>query len=383
MDPTTVIIVLALNLISTGGLFHLIGRQMPPRGGLGEFAAGTIVFGSAYAMRLIAGTGLHAAVDVALDALMVLAALLFLGGLRQFVGRLALGARTLGGTLLAYVVVSLAVTQLYGQAGRHLLLNVTLGALYLVLALAARWASRREDAALVVPLRVLQALMTALGLLTVVRGVNIGLNGTDRIYHGLAAQIYYACASLAAVLLGPNLLWMVFVRLNRQLAQLAAHDSLTRLLNRNGLDDAMKHHFGSRSREPVTLLLVDIDHFKTVNDSHGHATGDAVLQTVARVLEHRVRAGDFVARTGGEEFVVGCIGAEPALATALGERLREAVAQSATPLPGGRGAAGCTISIGISHPFDRLEQWGTASVEADQALYRAKQSGRNRVVVAG
>ena len=218
--------------------------------------------------------------------------------------------------------------------------------------------------------------------MTFMRGSVILLQGTGALYRGPAAQIYYAYASLAAVLLGPTLLWMVFVRLNRQLAELASHDPLTRLLNRNGLDEVRRRYFGARGNAPLTLLQVDIDDFKRLNDSHGHSAGDAVLRTVAAVLGSGVRAGDFVARTGGEEFLVGCIGGDADTARALGERLRAAVAQARTPLPDNAGVLRCTVSVGISQTFHRLLDWKEAAREADRALYAAKEAGRNRVVVA-
>jgi len=382
MDPTTVILILALHLISTGGLFYLIGRQMPPRGGLGAFALGAIVFGCAYALRLRVGINADAPIGGLLDTAMILAALLFVGGLRQFVGRPVPTVRWLVALLAAYLVLHVAVVAAQGQVGRHVLLNATLGLVYLVLAVAAAIESRHDDAALRMPMRVLAGLMCGLGLMTFMRGSVILLQGTGALYRGAAAQIYYAYASLAAVLLGPTLLWMVFVRLNRQLAELASHDPLTRLLNRNGLDEVRRRYFGARGNAPLTLLQVDIDDFKRLNDSHGHSAGDAVLRTVAAVLGSGVRAGDFVARTGGEEFLVGCIGGDADTARALGERLRSAVAQARTPLPDNAGVLRCTVSVGISQTFHRLLDWKEAAREADRALYAAKEAGRNRVVVA-
>jgi diguanylate cyclase (GGDEF)-like protein len=382
VDPTTVILILALHLISTGGLFCLIGRHMPPRSGLGAFGLGAIVFGCAYAMRLYIGIAADAPLGMLLDAAMILAAFLFLGGLRQFVRRSAPTATWLAIAVAVYLLLRVGVVSAYGQVGRYLVLNETLGVTYLALAGAAALESRREVGALRLPLRLLVALMAGLGLLTVLRGVVIFEEGTAAMYAGASAQIFYIYSSFAAVLLGPILLWMVFVRLNGQLAELATHDALTRLLNRNGLDDVLRRHFGARDAAPLTLLQVDIDHFKRINDTHGHNAGDAVLRTVASALADNVRGGDFVARTGGEEFLVGCTGADAATAWALAERLREAAAMARTTLPGHPGELRCTISIGISRQFGRLGEWQTAARLADEALYVAKQSGRDRVEVA-
>ncbi|MFO1220864.1 MAG: GGDEF domain-containing protein [Burkholderiaceae bacterium] len=382
MHPPTVIVVLALHLVSLGGLMYLIGRRMPPRSGLPAFAAGAIVFGCAYALRLVTGLTATTSVGVVVDTLMVLATLLFIGGLRQFVGRDAWRLRSLLAAMAGFVLLHLLMVGRFGALGRHVVLNVGLGALYALLAVSAARESGREEEALRVPLRVLAAVMGLLALLTLARAGIVAQQGVDALFNGTAAQVYYAYASLAAVLLGPNLLWMVFARLNGQLADLASRDALTRVLNRNGLDGALRQHFGSRGHEPMTLLQVDIDHFKRINDDHGHAAGDAVLRAVAHALDARVRAGDFVARTGGEEFLVGFVGGSREPALAFGERLRSSVAALATPAPDGRAALRCTVSIGVSQPFAVLADWEHAARQADHALYAAKQAGRDRVVAA-
>jgi diguanylate cyclase (GGDEF)-like protein len=200
-------------------------------------------------------------------------------------------------------------------------------------------------------------------------------------YTGLAAQVYYGYASLAVVLLGLNLLWMVFVRLNGQLQELASRDALTRVLNRNGLDDALARHFAARDAAPVTLLELDVDHFKRINDEFGHATGDQVLSALADTLVKHVRGNDFVARMGGEEFLVGCVGGDRDVALGLGERLRAGVAAVQVPVRAGAAAVSCTVSIGVSRSFGSLAGREAAAREADEALYAAKAGGRNRVVV--
>jgi diguanylate cyclase (GGDEF)-like protein len=380
MDPTTVIIILAIHLTCSGGLYYLIGRRMPPRSGLGLWSAGGIVFGVAYLGRLAAGLqGTHALAQV-LDLAMVLAALFFIGGLRQFVGQTPLPWRVLSAFLAFYLVAQLLAVDTWGLQGRHVLLNLTLGLIYAGLATSAGVAARRAGDALRLPLVVLTVLMGGLALLTVLRGIGIGIEGTGTMYRGLSAQIYYGYASLAAVLLGLNLLWMVFVRLNTQLADLAARDALTRVLNRNGLDDVLARHFAARDALPVTLLQVDVDHFKQINDGHGHATGDAVLRAVAGLLTARMRGSDFVARVGGEEFLVGCVGGDAALAVGLAERLRAGVSELVVPSAEGHAPVRCTVSVGVSRRFAALVEWQQAWREADRALYAAKSAGRDRVV---
>jgi diguanylate cyclase (GGDEF)-like protein len=225
------------------------------------------------------------------------------------------------------------------------------------------------------------AMVGVLAALTLARSAIFALRGADNVYSGLFSQVYYAYASLAAVLLAMSMLWLVFERLAGQLATLATRDALTRVLNRSGLDDALARHFGRRQAPPVTLLSLDIDHFKRINDNHGHATGDAVLRDVADALRRNVRPGDLVARMGGEEFCVCCPDCPAADAGALAERLRLAVATLATPAGDAAAPIGCTISIGISRPCGTLADWQHTAAAADAALYAAKAGGRNRVVM--
>jgi diguanylate cyclase (GGDEF)-like protein len=154
-------------------------------------------------------------------------------------------------------------------------------------------------------------------------------------------------------------------------------DPLTGMLNRNAMitRTAEIEHQSTVSGEPVAVLLADLDRFKLVNDSHGHATGDAVLREVAYRFRRSLRAYDLAYRMGGEEFVVLLLGASPEGATRVAEELRAAV--GAEPVSGLR----VTVSIGVAAsehgtPF----VWDEVYARADGALYQAKTEGRNRVV---
>jgi diguanylate cyclase (GGDEF)-like protein len=157
----------------------------------------------------------------------------------------------------------------------------------------------------------------------------------------------------------------------------AATDALTGLPNRRWLDEALAVQLALAQREgrPYTVLMMDLDHFKQVNDTHGHAMGDAVLRAFGQRLQGQLRRSDLCARYGGEEFVVVLTGtpAEPALEVA--DRLRRAV--GATPLVPGVTA---TVSVGATchRPGDDV---AALLARADAALYEAKRAGRDRVVV--
>ena len=168
---------------------------------------------------------------------------------------------------------------------------------------------------------------------------------------------------------------------NARLHELATTDPLTQLLNRRALLERL-HHEMDRARRygtVVTLLLLDIDHFKKVNDTYGHLVGDDILREVAALLQHAARAVDVVARYGGEEFVVVLPETGSEGAVAFADRVRERVAQHAF---GGERHPDLriTVSIGVApFPGPRIESAEELFARADEALYRAKTDGRNRV----
>ncbi|MGY1739372.1 MULTISPECIES: histidine kinase N-terminal 7TM domain-containing diguanylate cyclase [unclassified Blastococcus] len=170
-------------------------------------------------------------------------------------------------------------------------------------------------------------------------------------------------------------------RLRAVLAEEAVRDPLTGLHNRRHLDRVLATDLaGATARRPVSVLLVDVDHFKAVNDRHGHATGDRVLQAVARVLAEAARADDTVARLGGEEFVVVLPGAGRGEAAERAESIRRRCA--ALPHEGPAGTPAVTVSVGVAEgPHDGADPAGLLA-RADEAVYAAKAAGRDRVVVA-
>ena len=191
--------------------------------------------------------------------------------------------------------------------------------------------------------------------------------------------MFYIYMSSLATVLPPSIVWLVLRRLTDDLRSMAARDPLTQLLNRRGLSEALQQHFNSRQATPAYLLLVDIDHFKRINDTYGHQTGDAVLCQVAEVLRATVRRGDLAGRIGGEEFVAICLNTDDAGAMHLAERLRVAMEQQAIQVAGTDQPLHCTATIGVSHRFTSPHAWEGAAREADAALYRGKAAGRNRV----
>lgn len=168
------------------------------------------------------------------------------------------------------------------------------------------------------------------------------------------------------------------------LCELSERDPLTGLPNRRAFLTRLMQELdrSSRSGESALLLMLDIDHFKTVNDRYGHLAGDAVIRAVAEALQEQIRPMDTVGRLGGEEFGVVFPNCGPASGAALAERLRRAVEGCTIPLPDGTAALRVTVSAGGAYS----PAWVRSSVEhwlerADRQLYEAKRQGRNRVLI--
>ena len=168
---------------------------------------------------------------------------------------------------------------------------------------------------------------------------------------------------------------------NRRLAALARSDELTALYNRRHFEDALTEEWARahRTRSPIALVMVDIDHFKSLNDTLGHVAGDRALRAVADVIKRCARRpGDVAARYGGEEFVVLLPGGRRERLHALAEEIREAVEALALPHPG-HALGRVTVSVGVAAVTAPDGPQATLVDAADRALYRAKAAGRNAV----
>lgn len=165
---------------------------------------------------------------------------------------------------------------------------------------------------------------------------------------------------------------------NKELEQLAVTDRLTGLYNRLYLDHALARELAlaQRAGEPFSLIMIDVDRFKAINDALGHLAGDNVLKAIADILSSRVRATDIAGRWGGEEFLLICPGTHAEGAREVAENLRRLVAESDCSAVGH-----CTASFGIAS-YREEDSVTTLVSRADGALYQAKENGRNRVEVA-
>lgn len=184
--------------------------------------------------------------------------------------------------------------------------------------------------------------------------------------------------SVMLLLVGGLLMFSEYLR--QRFEHLATHDDLTGVLNRRALATRIDqaHARWQTQRQPYALLLMDVDHFKRINDALGHQAGDRALARVAATLQQGLRASDTLGRYGGEEFMALVTGADAELALSLAEQLCQRLAQQADDDQ----APACTVSIGVAVVGAGDPQSDSVLARADAALYQAKAAGRNRVVPA-
>lgn len=193
--------------------------------------------------------------------------------------------------------------------------------------------------------------------------------------HPVNVVLLYLTPLMTSILASVGALLMYFQRTIAEKEHLATHDDLTRIFNRRAVDSAGRAALAA-SPGTVSVLMIDVDHFKEVNDTLGHEAGDTVLRAIARTLSLNCRHGDIIGRHGGEEFCIVCPATELAEAEILADRLLEAVAGMPRPEGVDRPLG---ISIGIAMATEACV-WDGLLRRADGALYSAKQTGRNRAV---
>lgn len=187
--------------------------------------------------------------------------------------------------------------------------------------------------------------------------------------------------SMAQMCMTFGLVLMLNYRLATDLQKLALSDALTGALNRRSLEqEAIRLSARcTRTGDTLAIMMIDVDHFKSINDRYGHQAGDEVLKCLAEVAQKTIRSDDYFARYGGEEFCILLPSTIEKEAWILADRLRQAYAAMAIEFDGE--VLRSTISIGVSDSIQSGVELTTLIAAADQAMYRAKQQGRNRVVM--
>mgnify|MGYP001114403998 FL=1 len=381
MMATLIVGMLCVHLLCFAVMFWLISARLQgDKLGMNAFAAGNALLGLAYVLQLLGGPPDWNAASVLNHTLTLSVPLVYVVGGLRFFGRAVPLLRPLLAWALAYTAAQALVQWLAGSVARYAMLSFVSALVFFAMTVAVVHAMRELAKDLRVEMALFALLIGGLGVLNAIKGVLVVRDGLQALDMGQRFQIgFYIYMSFLATVLAPSMIWLVLRRLTDALRDAAGRDPLTQLLNRRGLLAGLQGHFNSRTAAPARLLVLDIDHFKRINDAHGHQVGDRVLSRVAEVLRQTLRGGDLASRTGGEEFVVVCLDADEAGAMRLAERLRSAVEQLAVRVPGAPQPLRCTVTLGVSLAFDGVHGFDAALREADVALYRGKEAGRNRI----
>jgi diguanylate cyclase (GGDEF)-like protein len=372
IDPKTILLIASTLGIVMALVLHLLQRSYPPSiRGLGLWAKSMVM--GFVAGALFATTGLWPPLlSVTLPSLLVyLSPYVSYLGTQRFFGVSQKHWPWLLMILLA-VLTSAWFTYVDANFGRRLQLSSFV--MVTVCAAHARLMWQRGRHSL--------AGQIALGVLIVGAGIQVMRFVTTLIYP--AGQdvmnaspenvIYLSSFSFAIVLLSISQILLATDRLRDDLQHAATHDALTDALTRRYLNDALQRELSrcQRHNRKMSVLLLDIDHFKAINDKLGHQEGDRVLVDFVSQINGYLRSGDLLGRFGGEEFVVLLPETGEDVARIVAERIRAAV----------EAQGGATVSIGVTTKLPNADTVDALLSRADGAMYRAKAKGRNRVEVA-
>lgn len=381
MVASTLIGMLCLHLLCFSVMFLLIcsrldGKKM----GMDVFAVGNVMLALAYIMQLLEGGPTWSAMSLLNHTLTLTAPVMYVLGIARFFSVPLSVPRTLAVVVGGYTAAQLLVQWALGGGARHALLALSCAVLFLSMMLLALHSRRTFAKDLSTEMLVIAFMLLGIGGLNAAKFVIIWRGGLEALDLSSRFQtVFYLYMSFLGTVIPPTVIWLAMRRFSDELRALAVRDPLTQLLNRRGLMDGLNAHFRARNAGPAHLLIVDIDHFKSINDTHGHKVGDMVLSRVASILQSTTREGDLTCRLGGEEFVLIAPNTDAAGAVQLAERARAAVAASPFPSVSLHGEIRCTITVGVSAEFGSVQTLDAAMQQADAALYRGKAAGRNRV----
>jgi len=376
--PTMLLMTAAASLAMAGSLAAVRPER---REGIGLWALGLVLHAIAYVLYTLRGVVPDWASIVLANTLLGGTFALVLAAVHQFQGRALPWWRML--------VPVAAITVLYAlfidDYRMRIIVSGVLLPLQIGLALWSLWARPHRPA----QWRGAALFSAGLGLQVLLLGTRGVAAATyaipvEGLMRGSVSQSFTFMAAFVVVILASlGFILMTKDRADAESRALAALDPLTGAANRRVLISALDRDVARavRTREPVAVMMVDIDHFKHVNDRYGHPAGDKVLCNVVDVLRERVRAQDLVGRYGGEEFMVVLPDTDAAGAAQLARQLCQAVEAARCRVDGAQ--IGVTVSIGVAG--GRLEpgdNWDMLISAADRALYQAKKNGRNRVEAA-
>ncbi len=381
MVATILVGMLCAHLLCFSAMFLLISHRL--RGnkmGMHYFATGNLLLGLAYVLQLAEGGPAWSVMSVVNHTLALASPIAYWLGAMRFFGQQVPLWRPVVVFSLAYAGAQLLVQWSMGAVARYAMLAALSSTMFFVMAWTVVYGVRTFARDLRWEMIFFALLITGIGVLNAIKFVRLATGGLDMLRMDHSFQmVFYIYMSSLATLLPPAIIWLVLRRLTDELRGMAARDPLTGLLNRRGLSEALQRHFDNRMAAPAYLLLLDVDHFKRINDTHGHQAGDAVLCDVAGLLRGAVGRGDLTGRVGGEEFAAICLDSDGEGAMQVAERLRAGIESHSIEIPASGHRLRCTVTIGISAPFTGTHGLDDAMRQADAALYRGKAAGRNRI----
>lgn len=380
MDPASVFLIAIVLALLNGVVLGLAHRDMPPelRGATASWGLGTVLIAAGCLLLVVQGSRQIPLISISFNLAICLGLTAYWRSMRLFYGirdhwpSLLLPASLLVPGLLLYTLV-------WPDVRARVLFASLLDAWPIVGALVVTLRGHPGDRAL--SRRVLAVLFAFVALFLIVRGLGVWLllPDFDSVFSA-GRWINVATPLLASTLpvVGTTaFLQLCSERLRRQLEHAASTDALTGLWNRRTLVTAGKTSLGGPEGRDWAVLLIDIDHFKQVNDRHGHEVGDRALVAVSRLLAASCRDGELASRHGGEEFAL-LWRVDPGLVQRA-EALRERIAEARIPVRGGE--LRLTASIGLARSVGQPDSLDELLRHADAALYRAKREGRNQVQV--
>lgn len=372
---------LCAHLLCFAVMFLLISKRLQGKKmGMDFFAMGNLLLGLAYVLQLVEGGPAWSMMSVVNHTLTLAAPITYGLGVMRFFGFPAPLWRPLAAFVLAYSTAQALIQWSLGPVARYAMLSGMSALLFLVMTLAALYGVRTFAKHLYREMAFFALLISGICILNAIKFIRLLQGGLEVLHMDSSFQmVFYIYMSSLATVVPPFMIWLVFRRLTDDLSQMAARDPMTQLLNRRGLSEALEQHFNLHNVAPAYLLLLDVDHFKRINDTYGHQAGDTVLRHVADVLRTTVRRGDLTGRIGGEEFVAVCLDSDDVGVVQLAERLRAAVEEQAIHVSGHDKPLHCTVTIGVSPRFANGHALEKALRAADVALYQGKAAGRNRI----
>lgn len=379
MDPRTALVMATLLMLLNGGVLGLLHRSLTPdvQPSARDWRIGTLLAAGGTLLLAMQDQFPAAFILPVANGIMFSGLALYWRAIRRFCGqpdRLWV--------FVPAVVATLGIFTFVALYENYVIRVVLAGFCWAVSLGACAWSLFRHGESML-SRNVLMLIFGVAGSMMAARSVFylVGAWGTPRLLDG-NHWINITTAFIAACLpvIGTTaFLLMCSELIRRRWEEAAATDYLTGLPNRRTITTVGQAQFAEarRNGQAMALAVIDIDHFKSINDRFGHDMGDVALKQVAAVLDQHCRGPGRVGRQGGEEFVALLPGADEAAARAAAERLRAAV--EASPLKLGDSLHPLSVSIGLGFLSPQTQSYDSLVLEADHALYRAKQAGRNRV----